>query len=99
MTDASAAETTTPAPLTESQRSDILSRTVANYVRSGWATESVSSTQAVLMKVKKIGLFWNVLLTVVTGGIWLIVIIYRALNRKTKRLVLFVNELGNVEKR
>lgn len=96
MTDAAAA---TPPTLTESQRSDILSRTVAGYVKKGWATESVSSTQAVLVKTKRIGLFLNLFLVVITAGIWLIWIIYRALNRKTTRLVLFVNELGVVETR
>jgi hypothetical protein len=85
--------------LTDAQRADILSREVAKYVRSGWATETVSTTQAVLIKTKRIGWFWNIILVVITGGLWLIYIIYRALNRKSKRLVLFVNELGQVEKR
>lgn len=47
------------ATLSESQRSAILSREVAKYV-GRWASESVSATQAVMVKVKKIGLFWNV---------------------------------------
>jgi hypothetical protein len=85
--------------LTESQRADILSREVAKYVRSGWATESVSNTQAVLVKVKRIGWFFNLILVLITAGLWLIYVIYRALNRKSTRLVLFVNEFGQVERR
>ena len=85
--------------LTDAQRADILSREVAKYVRAGWATETVSTTQAVLIKIKRIGWFWNIILVLITGGLWLIYIIYRALNRKSTRLVLFVNELGQIEKR
>jgi len=85
--------------LSDSQRSDILSRTVADYARKGWATESISNTQAVMVKTKRIGWFWNLILTLITAGIWLIFVIYRALNRKTKRVVLFVTEQGKVETR
>jgi hypothetical protein len=85
--------------LTDSQRSDILSRSVATYARKGWATESLSSTQAVLVKTKRIGWFWNLILVLLTAGLWLIYVIYRALNRKTKRVVLFVTEQGKVETR
>jgi hypothetical protein len=92
--------TDAPTPTkSESERSAILSRVVADHVKKGWATETVSNTQAVLVKVKRIGWFWNLILVIITGGLWLIYIIYRALNRKTTRKVLFVNELGIVEER
>lgn len=83
----------------ESERSAILNREVSKWIAKGWATETVSATQAVMVKTKRIGLFWNVLLVIITGGFWLIWIAYRALNRKQFRMVIFVNELGGIERR
>lgn len=88
-----------PAPLSDSQRADILARELATCARKGYATESISTTSAVVVKTKRIGIFWNVVLLLITGGLWIIYIIYRALNRKKDRVVLFVNELGGVERR
>ena len=67
---------------------------VAQYVAKGFAVESRTESQAVLVKRSRIGLFWNVLLTVVTGGLWLIVIAYRLINRKSSRVVLTAREDG-----
>lgn len=88
-----------PAPISDSQRSDILAREVAAYARKGYATESISATSAVVVKTKRIGIFWNVVLLFFTAGLWIIYIVYRALNRKKDRVVLFVNEFGTVERR
>lgn len=69
---------------------------VAAYVRKGWAIESRSDTQVVLAKRKKIGLFWNAVLSVGTGGLWLIVIAYRLVNRKSYRVTLTLQPDGSV---
>lgn len=77
-------------------RQDVLNREVAAYVQRGYAVESSMPGQVVLSKRSRIGLLSNVLLTLLTGGIWLVVIAYRLINRKTSRVVLTVNESGKV---
>lgn len=66
----------------------MLDQKVAEYVNKGWAVESRTETQAVLTKKARIGWFWNVVLSVLTGGIWLLVVLYKVLNRKIERKVL-----------
>ena len=61
---------------------------VAAYVAKGYAVESRTDTQAVVTKKKRIGWFANTVLTVLTGGIWLIVVVYKLINRKVERVVL-----------
>lgn len=81
------------------QRQEVLNREVAAYVGRGYAVESSMPGQAILSKKSKIGLLSNVLLTLLTGGIWLVVIAYRVINRKTSRVVLTVSEDGRITKR
>jgi hypothetical protein len=81
------------------QQQDILNREVASYVARGYAVESTTPGQAILSKKSRIGWFWNVLLSVVTGGLWLIVVVYKLINRKTDRVVLTVSEDGRVIRR
>lgn len=90
---------TSATTLTTDQRADILNREVSRWVSNGWGTESVTSTQAVLFKKRKARILLNLLLTVITGGLWGIVWIVLAIRGGGKRQVLFVNELGNIEKR
>lgn len=47
----------------------------------------------------RIGWFFNILLSIITGGLWLIVVIYKLVNRKTDRVVLTVSEDGKVIRR
>lgn len=74
----------------------MLDQAVAKYVGQGWAIESRTETQAVLTKKARIGWFWNITLSVLTGGIWLLVVIYKLVNRKVERKVLTVDAAGNV---
>lgn len=66
----------------------MLDQKVAEYVAKGYAVESRSDTQAVVSRKKRIGWFANTVLTVLTGGLWLIVVLYKLINRKTERVVL-----------
>lgn len=66
----------------------MLDAKVAEYVAKGWAVESRSDTQAVMSKKKRIGWLWNIVLSVLTGGLWLIVVLYKVINRKVERVVL-----------
>ena len=76
-----------------------LNAEVAKYVSKGFAVESAMPGQTILAKKNRIGLFWNVVLTVITGGLWLIVILYKVLNRKSSRVVLYVDGNGRVQRR
>ena len=61
---------------------------VASYVAKGFAVESRSDTQVVMVKHRRIGWFWNAALTVATGGLWLFYVAFRLINRKSDRVVL-----------
>jgi hypothetical protein len=74
----------------------MLDQAVAQYVGRGWAIESRTQTQVVLTRKAKIGWFWNILLSVVTGGIWLIVVFFKLVNRKVERKVLTADSAGNL---
>ena len=66
----------------------MLDQKVAEYVAKGYAVESRSESQAVMSRKARIGWFWNIVLSVLTGGIWLLVVLYKVINRKTERVVL-----------
>ena len=74
----------------------MLDQAVAKHVNQGWSIESRTDTQAVLTKKARIGWLLNILLTVVTGGLWLIVVFFKLVNRKVERKVLTVDAAGNV---
>lgn len=61
---------------------------VAEHVANGWAIESRTETQAVVSKKARIGWFFNTVLSIFTGGLWLIVVLYKVINRKVERKVL-----------
>jgi hypothetical protein len=84
------------APLPEATRAQILNAEVAEYVKRGWTVESTGSGQAVLSKNKRIGWFWNLILILLTGGLWLIYVVYRALNRKKLTAIITVDATGRV---
>lgn len=91
-------DTSRPA-LSPEARSAALDSTVAKLAREGWTVTSVSPAQAVLQRRKRIGWFWNLLLTLVTGGLWLIVVIVKLVNRKTETRIVTVDAYGNVSTR
>lgn len=92
MTDANSAS----AALSEAARTQILNAEVARYAKHGWSVETATAGQAVLSKNKRIGWFWNLILVILTGGLWLIYIVYRALNRKKITAIITVDEFGRV---
>lgn len=77
-------------------RSAALDAAVARWARDGWAVSSVSGTSAVLQRKKRIGWFWNLVLTLLTGGLWLIVVVIRVVNRKIQTVILSVDEYGRI---
>ncbi|MDR5699580.1 hypothetical protein [Agromyces aerolatus] len=92
MTDANAGRTV----LSEESRAQVLNAEVARYAQDGWTVQAVSSGQAVLSKVRRMGWFWNTIGVLITAGFWLIYVIYRALNRKRDTLIITVDAYGQV---
>jgi hypothetical protein len=92
-------ENTEARGLSVTERDSILNHEVSRYAGKGYAVESASNGQAVLSKRSRIGWFWNIVLSVLTGGLWLIVVLYKVLNRKSERVVLFVDAAGAVRRR
>ncbi|MBF4603781.1 hypothetical protein [Curtobacterium sp. VKM Ac-2884] len=72
---------------------------IARASADGWTVTSVTGNQAILQRKKRIGWFWNLVLTVVTGGLWLIVVIIRLVNRKTQTQIITVDAGGLVTRR
>lgn len=87
-----------PVPLDDAQRGAVLNAEVARLARDGYTVESNANMQAVLVKVRRMGWFWNTVLVIVTAGLWLIYVIYRALNRKKDTVILTVDQYGNVRR-
>ena len=82
--------------LTDDTRARLLNAEVARYAAQGWQVQSISAGQAVMSKNKRIGWFWNLVLTVLTFGLWLIVVVFRLINRKRVALTVTVDPAGNV---
>ncbi|MBM7831301.1 hypothetical protein JOE59_002006 [Agromyces cerinus] len=85
-----------PAALSDESRAQLLNAEVARYAQRGWTVQSVASGQAVVSKNKRIGWFWNLILVLLTGGLWLIYVVYRALNRKVQTVVITVDPAGRI---
>ena len=85
-----------PAALSDESRAQLLNAEVARYAQRGWTVQSVAAGQAVVSKNKRIGWFWNLILVILTGGLWLIYVVYRALNRKVMTVVITVDPAGRI---
>lgn len=84
------------ATLGDPQITAILNAEVANLARAGWTVSSIAGAQAVLQRKKRIGWFWNLILALLTAGLWLIVVIIRVVNRKIETKIVSVDAYGRV---
>ncbi|MFW2513999.1 hypothetical protein ACNI3K_09495 [Demequina sp. SO4-13] len=75
-----------------------MDKEVAGYVRRGYGIESRTRSQVVLVRTRRVGWFWNSILVLLTGGLWLIYVIYRLANRKVDRIVLTSAGRGAVKR-
>lgn len=76
-----------------------LQNEIARASADGWTVTSVTGNQAILQRKKRIGWFWNIVLTFLTAGLWLIVVIVKVVNRKTQTQIITVDVAGNVRRR
>ena len=88
--------TTRSGRLTDAERRRILDRAVAKYVRHGYTVKSNDGRQAVVAKRQSVNVLLNLLLVIITGGIWLIILALRLLNWPTDRAVLTVDASGEL---
>lgn len=80
---------------------DPLNDHVTKYVSKGYEVSSRTPTQVVLTKERKLGLLWwvvNLILASLTGGLWLIYVIYRVVNKRTHQVVFTVQDDGRVSR-
>lgn len=81
---------------TPQERKALLARTVQAQVAAGGRVESQSDFQAVIVKGKPVNHVLQLILTVVTLGLWVFVWIGLALFGGEKRSMVTVDEFGNV---
>lgn len=74
-----------------------LDKEVAGLVSKGYKVEDRSATQVILSR-KKVNWWLHVFLSVITGGIWLIVLAVKIL-KSPKRVTLTVDPSGRVIRR
>lgn len=84
------------AQVSEATREQRLNEEIAKHVAHGYTVQSKMSGTAVLSRNKRMGWFWNTVLVLLTAGLWLIYVIYRALNRKTEVIQINVDVYGKV---
>lgn len=84
------------APIPQEQRTALLNAEVARLAARGWTVSSVSGGQGIVQRKKRIGWFWNTILALITGGLWLIVVVIRVVNRKIETRVVTVDAYGVV---
>ncbi|WP_375390107.1 hypothetical protein [uncultured Amnibacterium sp.] len=82
--------------LSDDERRRILDRAVAKYVQHGYSIRSNDGRRAVVAKRQSVNVLLNLLLVLVTGGIWLIFLALRLLNWPTDRAVLTVDPTGEL---
>lgn len=83
--------------LTDAERRSILDRAVTKYVQHGYSVRSNTGRQAVVVKRQTVNVPLNLVLVILTGGFWLILLALRLLNWPTDRVVLSVDESGELQ--
>lgn len=91
-------DTTTTQP-TDADLEMALNNAVAKEVRKGYTVSSRSQFQVTLERKRGMSVFWNVVLTLLTGGLWLIVVLIRYLNRKPQTRSITIDRAGKVRVR
>jgi hypothetical protein len=89
--------TTATTRWTSEQRKEALAHAVANEVRGGFNVQSQSDYQAVMIRPgQRTNHILHLILTIITGGLWLFVWVILALtHKKERREVIHVDEFGN----
>lgn len=73
--------------------SDALNAEVARLARDGWTVSSVTDGQAIVQRKARLNWILHVLLSVLTGGLWLIVVAVLVINRRVESRVVTVDQV------
>lgn len=89
-----------PQKLDGTQRQSILAQAItAQIAQGGWGVETQGGFNAVLIKGgKRTSHALHFVLTLMTGGVWIIGWIIAVRRNKAQRITLFVDEFGNVQR-
>jgi hypothetical protein len=92
--------------VTAAERDAVLNDAIAGFARQGWTISSVFAGQAIAQRRVPLGgyspwisgIFWfaSILLVLVTGGLWLIVLVISYLSRATETTVITVDAHGEL---
>ena len=85
---------TASAPVPDARRRKILEDAVATYVRHGYSVALSTPHRAVVQRPQQVKVMLNLGLTLITGGVWLVILAVRLLNRPVDRVELAVDEWG-----
>ncbi len=80
--------------MSDAEQRVVLDRVVAKYVQHGYSVQSNTGRQAVVTRRQRVQVGLNLAMTVLTGGIWLLVLAIRLLNWPTDRVVLTIDRHG-----
>jgi hypothetical protein len=75
----------------------ILQNEVATWLPKGYQIQTMTDTQAILTRKKKIKVLTHVILAILTVGIWLIIPLIQLINRKQQTLVISVEPSGKLK--
>lgn len=82
--------------LSESEKQNRIMGRLSTLAREGWQVESHFGETVILSRTKKIGFWLHLLLAIVTGGLSLIYVIYRVINRKRESKTIQLLENGEI---
>jgi hypothetical protein len=90
--------------ISDFERDRLLNRAVAAYARQGWTISAIFAGQAIAQRkgplwgsvvwVNVVFTLVSILLTLVTAGLFLIVLLVMYLNRDTETVIITVDEYG-----
>lgn len=72
---------------------------IAQESAAGWTVTSLTTGQAILQRNKRLGWFWNLIFTVLSAGLWLIVVFLKVIDRETETIVITADSAGNITRR
>lgn len=83
----------------DERRMAVLNHAIGTYVEHGYRVESAHGYQAVVVKRRSALTLFNAVMTVLTAGFWLIVILVRTIDPLVDRAVLNVDADGKLHGR
>ena len=82
--------------LLDTQRAAILEAKIVDAISKGWWVESRGQYYAVIVEGKRVNHILHLLASLLTAGLWLLVWLYLAVFEGERRLLIYVNEQGDV---